>query len=110
MAAAAATAGHRRWLALLAATVTTLVAVAAIWLDAEPREIVCPAIEGCTAEARRTAAVAWTVVLVVAYLLSAALHMVRPRWRVAGPTLLGLVVVGLVAYQAVLESTGYILW
>lgn len=105
---------RRGWLALLAATAVTVVGLLAIWLDAVPRDVVCPAIypapEECTPEVRRAAARAWSVVLAAAYVVTAAVFLVG-RWRRRELVpLVVLVVVGLVGYQAVLGSTGYILW
>jgi hypothetical protein len=97
-----------------AATVVLLATVAAIWWLAVPLEAVCPAVDpapgGCTASDRESAGVTWTIVVAIAYALSVAVALtVGRRWRwLSGAAISVLLVVAVIAFGAVLGSTGYI--
>lgn len=97
------------------ATAVALVAAAAIWGDAVPREGVCPAIYPapypCTQEHRVETGVLWSVVLAIAYavVLAVTLTVGRRRRPLAAAAVLVLVLCAVVAYTAALSSTGYVL-
>ena len=91
------------------ATVVTAAALAAIWLVAVPREVVCPAVypplPGCTPEHRLATGTVWTVVLLAVWAVTLVVCRLR---RGALPSLLvGLTTaLALVAYVATELSTG----
>lgn len=97
------------------ASAVAVVAVAAIWGDAVPREGVCPAIYPapypCTQEHRVGTGVLWTVVLAVTYAVALAVTLTAGRRRRAlgAAAVVVLVLCAVVAYAAVLSSTGYVL-
>ncbi|MBB2924305.1 hypothetical protein [Cellulomonas cellasea] len=99
----------------LVATVVAGVTAAAIWGYAVPREVVCPAIYPapypCTQEHRVGTGVLWTVVLAIAYAaaLAVTLTVGRHRRPLAAAAVVVLVLCAVVAYTAVLSSTGYVL-
>ena len=96
----------------VAATVVTVVALAAIWLVAVPRDVVCPAVHpplpGCTAEHRVATGTVWTVVLLAVWAVTVVVSRLR---RGVLPSLLVTLTtaLALVAYVATETSTGAVL-
>lgn len=94
------------------ATVVTAAALAAVWLLAVPREVVCPAIypapPGCSTQDRVATATVWTVVLLVAWAATVAAGRLRNR---VVPSLLvaATIALALAAYVGTLYSTGFVI-
>lgn len=96
------------------ATVVLGATLAFIWFLVVPMEAVCPAIypapPGCTAEDRRSAAVTWTIVVALVYLLSVTVALTLGRGRRwsthAAKLVLGFVAI--ISIGAVQGSTGYV--
>ena len=80
-----------------------------------PREIICPAIypapPTCTQEHRVETGILWTVVLAVTYAVALAVTLTvgRRRRSLGAAAVVVLVLCAVVAYAAVLSSTGYVL-
>ncbi|MBI9113725.1 hypothetical protein [Sanguibacter suaedae] len=95
------------------ATLIAGAAVAAIWADAVPRAMVCPAVypgpDWCTPGARQRSGVTWTAAMVAVWALVVAVALTLgrlARWLL-GAGVVVLAVVGIVGYRAVMGSTGY---
>ena len=99
----------------LVATVVTGVTAAAIWGYAVPREAACfaiyPAPYPCSQEHRVETGVLWTVVLAITYAVALAVTLTvgRRRRPLGAAAVVVLVLCAVVAYAAVLFSTGYLL-
>lgn len=96
------------------ATVVLGATLAFIWFLVVPMEAVCPAIypapPGCTAEDRRSAAVTWTIIVALVYVLSVAVALTLGRGRrwLTHAAMLVLGFVAIIGIGAVQGSTGYV--
>lgn len=103
---------RRAWPAITFATLVAALTLAAIWWLAVPRGTVCPAIHpapaGCLTANREVAAVLWTAVVALLYVGTVVVaRTVGRRRRVLTLMMAGaLVVVSMVAYNAVLVALG----
>jgi hypothetical protein len=92
------------------ATAVTACALAAIWLVAVPRPVVCPAVSpplpGCTPEHRTATGTVWTAVLLLVWVVT--LVVARLRRGVLPSLLVALTVaLALAAYVGTEFSTGF---